>query len=124
VKEKILKEEFKKKEKEKRRRKRRRRWGAWIFFCFVCVVCFQEQVVQSNPADSGVSCVITKRRGQAGHSLCWAAEPEILIIIRWKWVLHFTPQLLKVGTLVPIKLFHLFKVQVIVLYLGFFFAIS
>jgi hypothetical protein len=68
--------------------------------------------------------MITKRRGQGGHSLCRAAEPEILIIIRWKWVVNFTPQPLKIGTFVPIKLFHMFQVQVIVVYLDFFFAIS
>jgi hypothetical protein len=52
-----------------------------------------------------------------------AAESEILIIKRWKWVVNYTPQPLKIVTLVPIKLFRLFKVQVIVLYLDFCFAI-
>jgi hypothetical protein len=39
-------------------------------------------VVQRSPADSEVSlCVITKRRGRGSHSLHWATEPEIIIII-------------------------------------------
>jgi hypothetical protein len=46
---------------------------------FVCCVL---SLVQRSPADCGASlCVIKKPRGRGGHSPCWAAEPEKIIII-------------------------------------------
>jgi hypothetical protein len=48
----------------------------------LCVVCCQVEVVQSSLTDCSASlCVITKRRERGGHSLRWAAEPEMMMII-------------------------------------------
>jgi hypothetical protein len=60
--------------------------GAWMV---VCVVYCQVEVsatswslVQRSSTDCGASlCVIKKPREREGHSPCWAAEPEKIIII-------------------------------------------
>jgi hypothetical protein len=57
--------------------------GAWMF-----VVCCQVEVsatswslVQRSPIECGASCVIKKPRERGGHSPCWAAVAEKIIII-------------------------------------------
>jgi hypothetical protein len=60
--------------------------GAWIFV--VWVVCCQVKVsamnwslIHRNPTDGSALCVITKPHEWGGHSSCWAAEPEKIIIL-------------------------------------------